>query len=107
MSANDDTIHRTRYEPLTLDAIIALGLYTVFSMNVSLVEEMLVVWWMKRRLKKEVTRRKQPTGFTSYYNKSGKLDSFFCSQRSDRKDEGFNIVIQGNTGKFQILSFTE
>jgi hypothetical protein len=55
LSANDDTVDRTRYGPLTLEAIIALGLYTVFSMNVSLVEEMLVVWWMK---KKEVTRRK-------------------------------------------------
>jgi len=74
---NDDTIDRTTYGPRTLEAIIALRLYTVFRMNMSLVEEeMLVVWWMKRRWKKEVTRRKQPAGFPSYYNKSGKLDSF-------------------------------
>jgi len=47
---NADTIDRTRYEPRTLEAIITLRQYPVFSTNMSLVEEeMLVVWWIKRR----------------------------------------------------------
>ena len=81
---NGDTIDRTRYVLRILEAIIPLRLYTVFSTNTSLVEEkILVVWWMKRRLKED--------------NKSDKPDRvFFCSLRSDQGGEGFNIVTQGN-----------
>jgi hypothetical protein len=55
---DDDTIDTTHYGPCKLEALHSEDMHYL-SMNMLSVEDYtFIYWWMKRRLKKNITRRK-------------------------------------------------